>query len=227
MQKLNKNRLIGGIVLVFAGLLFVPAILTPPQHTLVNPTFSMNREVTPSPSAMADSSLAHQASTATIPHVPELQLASVDDQASVSQIPQLTADHQQRQPASVIDTNNQPQTPAKDETRLIPISLESVDTSSTSTSKAKPSQVHPPTASVASPSVQSQWVRVGSFTDMGNAKKVAGQMKRKQYAVKIKPVKVSGVVYQRVLVGPFDNETTLRQAMQQIQSSGYQPAIQR
>ncbi len=42
MNKLNKNRIIGGSVIILAALIFVPAILTPKQSSVANPTLTVS-----------------------------------------------------------------------------------------------------------------------------------------------------------------------------------------
>ncbi len=47
MDNLNRNRLIGGGVLLLAGLLFMPAILTPTQQPLTNPDLPTSTPTAP------------------------------------------------------------------------------------------------------------------------------------------------------------------------------------
>lgn len=199
MNQLNKNRLIGGGVLLFAGLLFAPTLLTPEPHTLTNPTLAVqidsnNPQAKPSQNVAAQS----PAQTPTAPAQPTLQLESID--APVAAAPKNS-------------TANSATAAAKP----MPVVLESA----ADLSKSQPTATAKPSAAPGS------WLRVGSFSSKANAKQLSDQLKQKGYAVKVEVIKVDGKNYRRVLVGPFRAEKQLQSALKRIRAEGYKPSIQR
>lgn len=87
MQTLSRNRLIGGIVLAFAAMLFVPAVLTPKNNgTVSTPDLSIkvHSDNPLAKSNTTQSTVANQTPTTakenhTTPGTPTLQLESFDD----------------------------------------------------------------------------------------------------------------------------------------------------
>lgn len=84
MNKLNKNRIIGGTVIAFAALLFAPAILTPEQQNLANPTLAVqidsnNPQAKPSQIAVLPKETDAVATNTpvTVPAQPTIQLESL------------------------------------------------------------------------------------------------------------------------------------------------------
>ncbi len=229
MNQLNRNRLIGGSVLLFAGLLFAPMILTPPETALTNPTLAVridsdNPLAKPSQGVVLSTAGKEDNTPAPVPTVapqPSVQLESIAKAPKVATIPanNLSADAKNR-PVVLESTaaigNNKPSKvttsnkPSKAATSNKP--------SKAATSNSKPSKtVATSTAS---------WVRVGSFASKANAKKLANKLK-KQYAVNIETIKVDGKDYRRVLIGPFATETKLQAAIKAMRNAGYQPSVQR
>ncbi len=210
MNQLTRNRLIGGGVLLFTGLLFVPVIVNPDNTQLNNPDVTF---VTPA------TSISETENTPPLPKVVTLESTPVA-------------------PNEKTDTAKQP-------TKLVPISLESLDNSNdvattkteikTNIEKNSPSVVKKATAKITPKlndkkptAMKVSWIRVGSFSDNANAEKLATLLKRQHYAVKIEKTTVSGTVYRRVLVGPFTDEKKMQTALKHINASGkYTPSIQR
>lgn len=209
MEQLNKNRLIGGVVLLLAGLLFVPAILTPNSEPLSNPQFGSD---TASPQVV----IQQPEKTTTIPEVAPLTLESIDQSKTTGK--NLVA-------ATVPKTTN-PVTKAQDllpekstqSQPMVAIKLESLAQSDASKPRRTGSN---------SKSIPESWVRVGSFSNLDNADKLAEQLKRRQYSVKIENTTISGKSYRRVLIGPFRSEKDLSNVLEQIRSEGFSPSIQR
>ncbi len=220
MNQLNRNRLIGGSVLLFAGLLFAPMILTPPETTLTNPTLAVRID---SDNPLAKPSQAVALSTAgkqdntpapapTVAPQPSVQLESIGKtpKTATTQANNLAANAKNRpvvlESTAAISNNK----PSKAATSNKP--------SKAATSNSKPSKT------VATPT--GSWVRVGSFASKANAKKLANKLK-KQYAVNIETIKVDGKNYRRVLIGPFATKAKLQAAIKAMRSAGYQPSVQR
>lgn len=205
MNQLNKNRLIGGAVLLFAGLLFAPMILTPAPHPLVNPTLAVhidsdNPQAKPSQSATTVKP-AKATAKPTVPTQPSVKLESIDD---------TVVDNRQAVPSK------QP-TPANTAAKPLLVVLESaiaLDNSKLSATAANNSNTS-----------KGSWVRVASFSSKANADKLVTQLKQKKYSVKTQVTTVDGKSYRRVLVGPFSAEN-LQSAMKKIRAEGYKPSIQ-
>ncbi len=211
MNQLNRNRLIGGSVLLFAGLLFAPMILTPPETTLTNPTLAVridsdNPQAKPSQGVVLSTASKENSAPVTVPSVasqPSVQLESIakPPKAATTQANNLPAD-------------------AKNH----PVVLESKAATSTSKPRKAATGNNKPSKTVATST--GSWVRVGSFASKANAKKLANKLK-KQYAVSIETIKVDGKDYRRVLIGPFAAEAKLQAAIKAMRSAGYQPSVQR
>lgn len=226
MDQLTRNRLIGGSVLLFAGLLFLPVILNPDDSQLSNPDLSLGAK-TDKPVVKVSTE------NQKIPEVPTLELSSVE--------------------SDVADTAVTPGSQKKQKEQLLPVSLESLSGDAVAqktgltkknTSKQhvtlqnKASTVKKATAKVvaknntekqtASKTTKTSWIRVGSFADENNANKLAALLKRQRYSVKIEKTSVGDTIYQRVLVGPFTDEKKMQAALARIAADGkYAPSIQR
>lgn len=217
MGNLNRNRLIGGGVLLLASLLFVPAILTPTEQPLSNPDLPVSS--ISKPKVIVNN-------TVTPPKVPSktntLSLESLADETAKPQTDSQIAAAEQ----PVINKPNQPVedeliTKAEDllpktKKNLVPIKLESLGASNTATS-----------APTLKTQKQESWVRVGSFSNLKNADALAAELKRKNYSVKIENTKISGKPYRRVLIGPFSSDKEMRKVLNQIQLEGFSPNVQR
>lgn len=207
MEQLNKNRLIGGVVLLLAGLLFVPAILTPNSEPLSNPQFGSD---TVSPQVV----IQQPEKTTTIPEVAPLTLESIDQSKTTGQeVVVATAPTKTNPVTKAQDLLPQKSTQNKP---MVAIKLESLAQSDSTKPKHTDSKTIP-----------ESWVRVGSFSNLDNADKLAEQLKRRQYSVKIENTTISGKSYRRVLIGPFRSEKDLSNVLKQIRSEGFSPSIQR
>lgn len=94
MNQLNKNRLIGGSVLLFTGLLFAPTILTPEPSTLTNPTLSVhidsdNPQTMPSQTVISQQPKKTPAQTETtaVMAQPPVQLESIGTLTAAKPVP--------------------------------------------------------------------------------------------------------------------------------------------
>ncbi len=202
MDNLNRNRLIGGGVLLLAGLLFVPAILTPTQHPLSNPDFPVSSNVIPKVV------------------VNQTQVKPADESSNNTEVITLaSADNSQptktKQPTEVEKQTPKPNSDNKKE--LVSVKLESFDTKKPEKTDIK----------VTKPNKQESWVRVASFSNLANADELVAQLKRKNYPVKIENIKIKGKPYRRVLLGPYASEKEMRSVLNQIQKEGFSPDVQR
>lgn len=211
MNQLNKNRLIGGGVLLFAGLLFTPTILTPEPHNLSNPTLTVRIDSDNLQAKPSQIAVVQQPNTSpSVAKQPSVQLESIDTPTVAKQAATPNQKPSQK-PSQTRSTKAKP----------VPVVLESaMDLGKASASVAP---VTTKTNNVASTS----WLRVGSFSSKANANHLAEQLKKKRHAVKIEIITVDGKNYRRVLVGPFTSEQKLQSAQKAIRTDGYKPSIQR
>ncbi len=201
MGNLNRNRLIGGGVLLLASLLFVPAILTPTEHPLNNPNLPVSTNI---PKVIVGTKTPQTTNSSD----KESELISL---ASISE----TNTHKQLVEEKNI-TKAEDLLPKPTEKTLVPIKLESTDSSQPDKSLR-----------INNTAKQESWVRVGSFSDLDNADKLALDLRRKKYPVKIENTKISGKPYRRVLLGPFASDDEMRKVLNQVQREGFTPEIQR
>ncbi|PIE47977.1 MAG: hypothetical protein CSA42_01010 [Gammaproteobacteria bacterium] len=223
MNQLTKNRLIGGSVLLFAGLLFVPVIINPDNTQLNNPDATV--EIPTNQPVVSTNKTTNK---------PDLSKADLSKT--------LALESASTSPKEKTNTDKQA-------SKLVPISLESLDNSNDvaetkpatkpaikpNIDKNSPSVVKKATAKITPKpkdkkpaAIKVSWIRVGSFSDNANAEKLAALLKRQHYAVKIEKTTVNGTVYRRVLVGPFTDEKKMQTALKHISANGeYIPSIQR
>ncbi len=223
MNQLNKNRLIGGSVLVFAALLFTPAILTPKPSGLENPTLAVR---------INSDNESKPLQVSVLPKIPE------PNQEAEEQIPsvQQSAPKPSIQLESVIaqeDNKTTPPPTAKTEVAITPPSLKpQTPPSRPKVTKVTPSKVTPSRpkqgVTLKSTGKKTSWLRVGSFSSKKNASKLLKQLRKKYgYPVKVEVSTVDGKTYHRVLVGPYNKEDKLQSARSALIKDGHNPSIQR
>ncbi|MGY0399552.1 MAG: SPOR domain-containing protein [Ostreibacterium sp.] len=227
MQKLTRNRLIGGAVLVFAGMLFIPIILTPENKTINNPHLSIhvqpNNPVSTASTSFANKTDANASIIAVPENPPALQLESLDAIVKKDEVIAITT------PENLI-LPSQPSPPAKLKTsakekssNFLPITLTSLDNKAVTVNKAsslgktkdKPAKKN-----------HESWVRVGSFSNMANADELTQKLEKQHFSVKIENKIISGTLFRRVLVGPFSNDAEIRAALKKIKSEDFSPSTQ-
>lgn len=205
MNQLNKNRLIGGGVLIFAALLFAPAILNPKPNNLSNPTLAVNISSTDTaekPSLASQSNNVGVVTTMTdsvVQAQPPIKLESVVSAANAP-VPN----------AVTTKTQTPKQETDRKITQQVPIAL-----SKTPSVTARKNTVK-----------RNSWLRVGSFSSKANANNLLKQLEKK-YPVKVETISIDGKTYHRVLVGPYSDETQLKKTKTALSKSGYKPGIQR
>lgn len=201
-------------MLVLAGLLFVPAILTPVQKTIDNPNFNVSVKPDTSQPVMVTTMPNTKSS-----EKPLVQLESVESQPEIGKEPTKTA------PITTPENLVAGTQPSKSATAkpMVAIKLESLgDAGGPQKPVVRPANENNPALKK-----RESWVRVGSFSNLANADKLAAELKDKKYSVKIENTKVSGKPYRRVLIGPFSSSEEMRKVLDQIRLDGFSPSIQR
>lgn len=220
-------------------MLFVPAILTPKSQPLTSADMNVSIQTPQTAKPVASQTAVKPAQP--IPAVPTLELASIGDGAEPIVAPPVKAEKPTETPvanapkASITTPKDLvatvPNTPAKTPKKtssapLVPIKLESVgDDGNTKQSRASTAQKTPKTAKKSAIKAE-KWLRVGSFSNLSNADKLAENLKRKKFSVKIENTKVSGKPFRRVLVGPFSSDAQMRKVQKQIRAEGFSPSVQ-
>ncbi len=216
MENLNRNRLIGGGVLILASLLFVPAILTPIKQPLTNPNFPVSTTVIPKVLVNKQSAKsAHE----TVKKTETIKLVSTEDSASEN--------NQSTRTEPVAETKvkstKTPVSHQQSSNQLVPVKLESLETKKAEKIKKAEKAI----VKAVKPTKQESWIRVASFSNLANADELVTQLKRKKYPVKIENITIKNKPYRRVLLGPYASEKEMRSVLNQIQKEGFRPDVQR
>lgn len=236
MNQLTRNRLIGGAILVFAGALFVPAILSPTAKTLDNPQLAISikgQQPTDTNSTIALTSTTSESDVASVvaksaiteptlvkPRVNKpLALESLTEDVVVQQKNTIRPSHTTQ---SSVQSSSQPRKQTKNQ--LMPVALESIEIKPTAKTSKPSSAVN---QQQKTNSTAASWLRLGSFSSQANAEKLAATLQSVNYPVKIERIAVDGKSFQRVLVGPFYDEKKMETMMKGIQARGYTPSVQR
>lgn len=198
MNQLNKNRFIGGSVLLFAALLFAPSILTPEKASMKNPTFTVDIRADDNTSLPSPQTVVETQTNAPDSSLPVIQLESVPATTTANESAVAQAETPSKSISSSKDNN----------TNSVSVVFESK-------TPKKPSQV-----------LKSSWLRVGSFNNEKNANDLLKKLKAR-FPVKIETTTVDNKTYHRVLVGPYNNEKTLQTVKKALSDSGYEPGVQR
>lgn len=236
MNQLIRNRLIGGAVLVFAGALFIPAILSPAAKTLDNPQLAIRikgNQPKDTKTTIALLSTTPEEPVVTVEAKPVVIPPTVTKPKITANKPlalESLSDEVATQPQNSVRPSNATQAAVqtgsqsgKQKTnRLMPVALESIDTKSIAKT-SKPSAA----ANQQRNSTAVSWLRVGSFSSQANAEKLATMLKSVNYPVKIERIAIGDKSFQRVLVGPFHDEKKMTIVMKSIQARGYTPSVQR
>ncbi len=195
--------------MLMTGFLFVPAILTPPQQQVKNPTVKIN----------ANSAVANVKGTdrkaqedVAMTKGSGIQLESVDG----SQATGLTT---AKSSAPIVKPEDL--AGSATESSMMPIKLESLGVADGAAGSGKKTDNFQLRVKK-----KESWLRVGSFSNLKNADKLAEELKRKKYSVKIENTSISGTPYRRVLIGPFNSDKETRKALEQMKLDGFTPSLQ-
>ncbi len=232
MNQLNKHRLIGGSVLLFAALLFAPAILSPHPNSFANPRLSVriDSENEAKPSQVAVLDRPHE-TPAVSPSV-DLESVGTDGSSASQSLSGSTGTPSAIKPATPAvagtPTRPLPPIPRPQSERPKPARPQTA-TAKPPKPAAKPTPAPRPKQGIVleSTAPKESWLRVGSFSKLKNANNLIRRLQRNDYPVKVEVSTVDGKTYHRVLVGPYNDEKTLQKAKVSLTRSGHKPSVQR
>jgi DedD protein len=185
MEFLLKQRLVGAVVLVALGVIFIPMLLEGPSHNLVP-------EMGPLPEPQDQSvgqPLERFPAAGEIPAEPELSVvqtnAAAEDQ-SMEEQPEPGDSEVLPQGQELPLALPEPVPEPEPETTPEPVKQ--------STAETKP----------ADPGVLGHWVlQVGSFSSEQNALRLRDKLRKAEFATQVEQVRVGGKTHFRVRVGPY------------------------
>jgi DedD protein len=195
MDVVLKQRLVGAVVLVALGVIFIPMLLEGPDDTLVpelgqlpelmDPGPGQPLEAFPTmdtlPAAPDTSVLAADAEPEPQPLAPESELEPVSE-------PEL-------QPGSAAETPQEPVPQAQNEPATAP--------DKTTSTPAPASVPRAPAAEAQAGPLGSWVVQVGSFSSQQNAVGLRDKLRQGGFTTQVEKVRVDGKTHYRVRVGPF------------------------
>jgi DedD protein len=183
MEFLLKQRLVGAVVLVALGVIFIPMLLEGPHRNLVP-----EMEPLPEPEDQPVSQpMEHFPAPAEIPAEPSVSVVHTD----VAPEPQ--SEDKQPQP--------DPQA-ASAEGRPLPLPLPEPEPESVPA--PEPAKQPVPEAKPAEPGPLGNWVlQVGSFSSEQNALRLRDKLREAGFVVQVERVSVAGKTHFRVRVGPY------------------------
>lgn len=197
MDNLNRNRLIGGGVILLAAALFLPGILQPQAKQLDNPDLAIHLN--------KDTTLAKRKAD----EMPETLLA--DDQGGIvlESADNVVADNAKAKSAQGGN--------------LLKIALESSPEPTSQPVKpqakaddTKQSQQH-----------LSSWLQIDGFNNDRAALAAANRIEDKRLPTQIKVLSIDGKESRQVLVGPFNSSKKIQTALKTLKTLGYQAKLQR
>ncbi|PIE45482.1 MAG: hypothetical protein CSA45_02670 [Gammaproteobacteria bacterium] len=228
MNKITKNRLIGGAVILFAALFFIPSILKPTNQAIETPDLTISgsgtseTEQSSTLETKVDEKIGDENTT--------LVLASVDDEVvgdEAAEAKQPLVQDNKQSPENGKKTTDTSKNGADHSSQPMPFQLESIGGIDEAKGEKEQAVAHKIKEKVKEKTKgEERWVRIGSFSDLANADKLAKTLKTKNFPVHVETVKVSGKRYKRVLVGPFYNEKVMRAVLKQMRAAGFTPDIQ-
>jgi DedD protein len=206
MDFVLKQRLVGAVVLVALGVIFIPMLLEGPDDTLVPELDELPELVDPAPSRPLDAFPTMD----TLPVSPDTSVLAADavpDSEPLSEPEPLPAPEFQPEPESEPEPEVQA-APAAAESRVQP---------SPAAEPAAPAPApQEPAAEPAAGPLGSWVVQVGSFSNESNAVGLRDKLRQGGFTTQVEKVRVSGKTHYRVRVGPFLERDEAEQKRNQL-----------
>jgi len=204
MDFVLKQRLVGAVVLVALGVIFIPMLLEGPDDTLVPELDQLPELVDPAPSRPLDAFPTMD----TLPVSPDTSVLAAD-----------AAPEGDSEPLPEPEPEAEPE--AEPEVRAGPAAAESGVQPAPVAEQAAPEQ--PPAPAPQVPAAEPEagplgsWVvQVGSFSSQQNAVGLRDKLRQGGFTTQVEKVRVAGKTHYRVRVGPFLERDEAEQKRKQL-----------
>jgi DedD protein len=204
MDFVLKQRLVGAVVLVALGVIFIPMLLEGPDDTLVPELDQLPELVDPAPSRPLDAFPTMD----TLPVSPDTSVLAADAAPEADSEP-------------VPEPEPLPEPEAEPEVQAGPVAAESGVQPAPVAEQAAPEQ--PPAPAPQVPAAETEagplgsWVvQVGSFSSQQNAVGLRDKLRQGGFTTQVEKVRVAGKTHYRVRVGPFLERDEAEQKRKQL-----------
>lgn len=200
MDFVLKQRLVGAVVLVALGVIFIPMLLEGPDDTLVPELDELPELVDPAPSRPLDAFPTMD----TLPASPDTSVLAAD----------AAPDSEPRPEPEPL-----PEPEAAPEVQAAPGAAQSRAQPSPAAEPAAPEPPpapQEPAAEAAAGPLGSWVVQVGSFSNESNAVGLRDKLRQGGFTTQVEKVRVSGKTHYRVRVGPFLERDEAEQKRNQL-----------
>lgn len=202
MDPVLKQRLVGAVVLVALGVIFIPMLLEGPDDTLVPQLEQLPELMDPGPSRPLEAF----PSMDTLPASPDTSVLAADTPS-------------QREAEA---PHPEPETEPEPEAKPAPEPPPEPPVEAAAPAEAAPArapEAAPPQAPAAEPKtgVLGSWVvQVGSFSSQQNAVGLRDKLRQGGFTTQVEKVRVDGKTHYRVRVGPFLERDQAEQSRRQL-----------
>ena len=203
MDFVLKQRLVGAVVLVALGVIFIPMLLEGPDDTLVPELDELPELVDPAPSRPLDAFPTMD----TLPASPDTSVLAADAAPDSEPRPE---------PEPLPEPEAAPEPEAEPEVQAAPGAAQSRAQPSPAAEPAPPEPPPAPAAEPAAGPLGSWVVQVGSFSNESNAVGLRDKLRQGGFTTQVEKVRVSGKTHYRVRVGPFLERDEAEQKRNQL-----------
>ena len=208
MDSVLKQRLVGAVVLVALGVIFIPMLLEGPDDTLVPELDELPELVDPGPSRPLEAFPTMDS----LPASPDTSVLAAD----AAPEPEAPAPEPESLPEVEPDLAAEPPIEA-------PTPEEAVEAQPPAGSEQALSAAQPPASPPESPPTEAKagllgsWVvQVGSFSNQQNAVALRDKLRKGGFTTQVEKVRVEGKTHYRVRVGPFLERGEAEQSLKQL-----------
>ena len=220
MDFVLKQRLVGAVVLVALGVIFIPMLLEGPDDTLVPELDELPELVDPAPSRPLDAFPTMD----TLPASPDTSVLAADAAPDSEPRPE---PEPLPEPEAAPESEGAPEPEAEPEVQAAPGAAQSRAQPSPAAEPAAPEPPpapQEPAAEAAAGPLGSWVVQVGSFSNESNAVGLRDKLRQGGFTTQVEKVRVSGKTHYRVRVGPFlvraDAENSEKQLLDKFSIKG-------
>ena len=202
MDFVLKQRLVGAVVLVALGVIFIPMLLEGPDDTLVPELDQLPELVDPAPSRPLDAFPTMD----TLPVSPDTSVLAAD--AAPEAAPEADSESlPEPEPLPAPEFQPEPESEPEPEVQAAPAAAEPA--------APAPAPQEPAAEPEAGP-LGSWVVQVGSFSSQQNAVGLRDKLRQGGFTTQVEKVRVAGKTHYRVRVGPFLERDEAEQKRKQL-----------